>query len=438
MTLPLPPEPQGDAARTALMALIRRRSVLGALEALHHEMGAAFQIPLPGFNPIMLAGPEANRFMLVTAADRLCWRVEGDPVGALFRDGLLVLDGERHDWMRDIMSPALHRRMLDGYVTAIVRQTDRVIADWTTGGPIDMLPQMRRVALLVLMDTLFGVDFAPVVRRMLPAILKTLSYISPGPWLVWRGVPRPGYRAPLRRVDAYLTAVIRQRRQVGGRADDLLGLLIGAGLDDDLIRDQLITMLVAGHDTSTAQLSWVLSLLGRHPLALRRAQGEVDTVLRGTTPAADHLPELEFLGRVIDETLRLYPPIHLGNRLAAVDLEFGGYRIPAGRRVLYSIYLAHRDPAYWPHPRRFDPDCFLPAQRRTRPPFTYLPFGGGRRNCIGFAFAQVEAKVVLARLLQRCRFTPAQQRVRVHMGATLEPRPGVMMRVTPRGSTSGP
>lgn len=429
-----PPEPQGRAALNSLVALLRRRSTLAALETLHRDMGPVFQIPLPGFNPIMLVGPEANRFMLITAADRLCWRVEGDPVGELLREGLLVLDGERHEAMRRLMNPALHRQMVDSYVESMWRQTDLVSRRWAGRDRVDMLVEMRRVALLILMETLFRVDLGPDMRRMWPSILKTLNYISPGPWLVWRGIPRPGYRPALRRMDAYLYRIIRARRAARSGGDDMLGALIEAGLDDGLVRDQMLTMLIAGHDTSTALLTWAWWLMGSHPHVLERARREVDQVLGGRPPTADTLGGLHYLERVINETLRLYPPIHLGNRVAATDLEFGGFHIPAGRRVLYSIYLAHRDPVHWPNPDRFDPDRFRPEERRERPGYSFLPFGGGRRNCIGFAFTQVEAKVVLARILQTFNLRLAQRRVHVHMGATLEPRPGVRMRVAARSA----
>jgi cytochrome P450 len=370
--------------------------------------------------------------MLVTAADRLRWRVAGDPVGSLLRDGLLMLDGEQHDAMRQLMNPSLHRTMVEGYVDSMWRQTDRVSRRWASRGRVDMLVEMRRIALLILMDTLFRVDLGPDLQRLWPTIIKTLNYISPGPWLIWRGIPRPGYQAAIRKLDYYLYHVIRARRRTSSLGKDLLTTLIKAGLDDALIRDQLLTMLIAGHDTSTALLSWAWWLLGSHPAILARARQEVDEVLANEPPTAGALSELHFLENVIKETLRLYPPIHLGNRVAATDLEFDGHCIPAGRRVLYSIYLAHRDPAHWSDPDRFDPDRFDTHRSRERPAFTYLPFGGGRRNCIGRTFAQVEATVVLARILQTTDVCLAQRRVRVHMGATLEPRPGVQMFVAPR------
>jgi cytochrome P450 len=277
------------------------------------------------------------------------------------------------------------------------------------------------------------VDFLPEVERMWQAILATLGYISPGLWMIWKGAPRQGYDDGLRQMDTYLYQIIRARRAHVGEATDLLGLLIEAGLNDDLIRDQILTMLIAGHDTSTALLSWMLVLLGQHPQAMEQARHEVRTVLGQAEPTLAHLPQLVYLGMVMDEALRMYPPIHLGSRVAAEDLEYEGYRIAAGTRVMYSIYLTHRLPAYWPEPSVFRPERFGPDAPRPQP-YTYLPFGGGPRNCIGAAYAGVEVKVVMARILQRfdLRLQPGA-RIHAHMGATLEPRPGVPMIVSTQG-----
>ena len=262
-------------------------------------------------------------------------------------------------------------------------------------------------------------------------ILKSLSYISPGPWIVWRNVPRPGYQPALRELDDYLFQIIAQRRHNAAR-DDLLGMLIDSGMSDALIRDQLLTMIIAGHDTSTALLSWALYVLSRQPEVQSKAHDEVASVLGSGVPDIGDVGELRYLDQVMNETLRLYPPIHLGSRVAAQTLEFGGYAIPAGTRVLYSIYLSHRDARYWHAPAAFIPERFAPEQARQRPPYTFVPFGGGPRNCIGTAFAQVEVKVVLARILQKFDLTFAGNSVRLHMGATLEPRPGVRVKARRR------
>jgi cytochrome P450 len=427
------PVPHSQAGRKALVALLQGNGILAALEALHAAMGDVFRIPLPGFNPLFLVGPQANHFVTVSGRGDLRWRPEGDPVTRLLRDGLLVTDGDFHDELRRTMAPALHKQMLSQYIELMWRRTDQVSAGWDGRKPVDMLVAMRQAALLILMDALFAVDFSDKMGQLWPSILKTIQYISPGLWVLWSGLPRPGYRRARQKMDDYLFHIIQERRAQPSRGDDLLsGLVQTPGMSDDLIRDQLLTMLIAGHDTSTALLAWSLYLLGRHPEALQRAQDEVDSILGRQTPGLESVNRLEFLDRVIKEVLRLYPPIHIGNRRAAKELEFQGYRIPAGQRVVYSIYLTHRMPEYWPDPQRFDPQRFTPEQCSLRPHYAYLPFGGGPRNCIGFAFAQVEVKVVLARLLQKYSFELAAGDVHAHMGATLEPHPGVKMFARPR------
>jgi cytochrome P450 len=433
--MPAPAYPTAQAGRAALKALIDERSLLPALQALHAQMGPIFRLSAPGFRPVVMAGPEANRFLLVEARHLLSWRSESDPVSRLLRNGVLMLDGEEHDEIRRIMTPALHRRKALAAVDTILACTDWVCDRWQEGQTLDMLVEMRRAALLILMAAFFEEDFRHDMERLWPHILKLLKYISPGLWLVWKRAPRVGYERSIRSVDDYLHGLIAGRRARPSEGDDLLSVLLksdlsGAPLDDELIRDQMLTMLIAGHDTSTALLAWALYLLGLHPEVMGQARSEVDQVLGGEPPAAGHLDDLVYLEQVISEALRLYPPIHVGNRVALEDLDYAGFTIPAGERVMASIYATHRDPACWSDPGRFDPERFAPGSKRI--PYSYLPFGGGPRNCIGAAFARVEAKVVLARLLQRFDFTLLEKNVRMYMGATLEPRPGVFMRAEPR------
>ncbi|MGE5334023.1 MAG: cytochrome P450, partial [Nitrososphaerota archaeon] len=192
----------------------------------------------------------------------------------------------------------------------------------------------------------------------------------------------------------------------------------------------MLTMLIAGHDTSTALLAWTFYLLGSHPEIYRRLIADVRTALGAEPPGASSGWQPPLLDHVIKESLRLYPPIHIGNRTVVEDMEFHGQRVRAGERLFYSIYLTHRDPAYWQNADEFCPERF--THGRKAPPFAYVPFGGGPRACIGAAFGQVEARLVLGRLLQCYDFELAERNVRAHMGATLEPRPGVRMRVTRR------
>lgn len=428
-----PPTPNSKIGLRALWAMLRHQTPLAALELFHRELGDVFRVSLPGFNPIVLVGPEANRFVLVEHRDDLRWRAERDPITRLLRDGLLVIDGEWHDTLRRFMNPSFHRRMLAGYVQAMVRYTDQITATWDTA-PRDMLAEMRRITLLILVNTMFGVDLSQDLTRLWPAVIGLLNYISPGLWLLWRDIPHPGAVRAIRQIDDYLYHLIRARRAVWQdsqtESNDLLGTLIATpGLTDDLIRDQLLTMLIAGHDTSTALLAWGLYLLGQNPQVMARTRSEVEQVLGADPPTLEQTTELHYLDCLINETLRLYPPLHLGTRTAALDLEFQGYHIPTGTRVLYSPYLTHRQPHLWPNPECFNPERFTPEQSRSRLPYSFVPFGGGSRICIGAAFAQVEAKVIIARLLQQFDLELFQPRVHQHMGVTLEPRPGVIMRL---------
>jgi cytochrome P450 len=432
----LPPGPDPETGRQALRSLLTERNLMSTLQLFHRRLGDVFRITLPGFHPIMVAGPQANRFVLVRARERLSWRPEGDPVTKLLRHGLLVEDGESHDRLRNLMNPALHKKQVAGYVEKMWRYTDQVSRRWSELGPYNMLDEMRRVALLIFMDTLFAVDFSDDLPRLWQPILKIIKYISPGPWLLWRNAPRPGYAKAISIMDDYLYGIIATRRRNPTGGNDLLSALISGGdLGDDLIRDQLLTMLIAGHDTGTALMAWSLYLLGRHPQALRRARQEVDAVLESKPPDYEALQKLDHLDRVVKESLRLYPPIHVGTRRALEELTHDGYRLPRDERVLYSIYLTHRDPKQWADPDDFDPDRFI-AQRgqRTHEPYAYVPFGGGPRNCIGAVFGQVEAQAVLARLIQTHNLLLVSDHVKPSMGATLEPHPGVWMTVSPRHS----
>ncbi len=431
-TCPLPTA-EGPAGLSILAAFLRSRSLLAALEGMQQHVGNLFEIPAPGFRPAVMAGPEYNRHLLLTNRDDYLWRTESDPVTELLRRGVLVIDGEEHDHVRGCMEPTLLRRPTLAHIPTMIESADWVIDQWQDGQTVDMLVEMRKVALLILIGSLFGVDCRPDLQRIWNPILRAIDYISPGLWILSSKLPRRRYREELAALDEYLYGLIRTRReeltsQEHHAPDDLLTRLVQSFTDDDLIRDQLLTMLIAGHDTSTALFAWLLYLLGEHPAAMRRVRDEVQAVLRDAPPAAEHLNRLSYLDLVIRETLRLYPPIHIGNRRAKTDVALEKGTITAGSRVMYSIYLSHRDPAHWENPTAFDPERF--ERQAAMPAFTYLPFGGGPRNCIGATFAQIEAKVVIARLLQRTQLElVGGQNIHPHMGATLEPRPGVRMTV---------
>jgi cytochrome P450 len=412
------PSADQKLSQRALASMIERRSVMGALETFHGGLGDVFRLPMPGFSPIILAGPEANRFVLVTAKDQLLWRTESDPVARLLGHGMLVEDGAIHDEMRAVAHPALSRRAIADYVGSMVEHTDARLTTWRGDTALDTMIEMRAITLNIVMDTLFSVDFAAEMRRLWEPLLTLLRFISPGLWMIAPWLPQPGVRHARALFDAYLHRIITERR-VHPDGDDLLGLLVRTpGLDDAMIRDQVMTMIIAGHDTIAALLGWAVHLLAQHPEVQAQARAEVLAVLGDAPPTFGSLARLTYLGQVIDETLRLYPPAHLGNRRAVCDLEFDGCPIPAGARVGYSIYLAHRHPDHWAQPHTFDPDRF--AGRHI--PFAFVPFGGGARTCIGMSYALIEAKVVLSRLLQRFELLPQPGAVYERMAVTLQPR----------------
>lgn len=403
-----------------MRALFEEGSPLGPLKVMATHVGRFFQIPLPGFRPFVVFGPEANRKVLVTERNRLLWR-NTDPVTDLLRRGVLVTDGAEHDQYRELMESSFHPSQLPSYTQMMIDQTDRVSSQWKDGEVVDMLVESRKIALLIIMQTLFSKDAWDDLPHIWTPILKAIQYISPGMWILWRKMPRIGYRKHLETLDRYLYGIIEERSKRKEGVSDLLQHLIDAGLSDDVIRDQMLTMLIAGHDTSTALLAWTFALLGQHPAVQQRVVQEVDTLEKST-----------LLDQVIKESLRLYPPIHIGNRRVAEDMQFNEGSVPAGERMFYSIYLSHRDPTIWENADTFCPERF--AHGRKTPPFAYVPFGGGPRACIGAAFGQAEARVVLARLLQTHTFEFMNHKIRAHMGATLEPRPGVRMRVTRRNA----
>ncbi len=424
------PVPSYTTGWRVVRAWKQRRHILGALEAVHQDLGDIFRLPLPGFDGVFVVGPEANRLVLTEGRDSFRWRADSDPVTRLLRHGLLVEDGASHDEAREIITPALHGRLIERYLASMQCSIDQVTRRWHDGVRLDLVVEMRRIALLILLDTLFGEDFRPRMEELWRPIVRTIRYISPGAWLVWPGIPRPGYRRALRSMDAYLYDLIARRRADAGGGSDLVSLLLASGMSDDLMRDQLLTLLIAGHDTSTAQLSWSLYLLLTHPGVLADVRAELARVFQDeTVPTLAALRQASYLDSVLKETVRLYPPIHLGSRIAATAIDFGEYRIPAATRVLYSIYLSHRHPAYWTDPDHFAPERFAGPEAGQRPAYTYVPFGGGPRNCIGAAFAQVEAKVVLTRILQRFDLRFVGGSVRPRMGATLLPSPGVLVEV---------
>ncbi|MBL8088820.1 MAG: cytochrome P450 [Anaerolineales bacterium] len=419
-----------ELGRASLKSFLKEKSPLGPLKILANHLGYFFQIPLPMFKPYVVFGADANKKILVTERDKVLWR-NTDPVTDLLGQGVLIVDGEEHDHYRKLMEPSLHASRLAGYLNLMLHHTDKVSAQWHDGEIIDMLVESRKIALLIIMDTLFSKNVWDDLDKIWKPVLKSIKYISPGAWILWRNIPRLGFRKPLKALDDYLFKIITDRRRqtadqnqpsaVSGQ-QDLLQHLIDAGLTDKVIRDQMLTMLIAGHDTSTALLAWTFALLGQHPEIHQQVVNEIDKT--------NDIERVPLLDNVIKESLRLYPPIHIGNRRIAQEMDFDGNKIPKDERLFYSIYLTHRDENVWENADSFCPERFSNGKKPAG--LSYVPFGGGPRVCIGATFGQVEARVVLSRLLKNFTFEFTNHKIHPHMGATLEPRPGVMMKVERR------
>ena len=441
-----PPGPTSFSLRRTHQLVV---APLPLLLGLYRQYGPIFTVRGLHRRAVVMLGPEANHFVTVSGADRFSWRQGsmGD-LADLIGDGLLTTDGAYHDRARRIMMPAFHRERMDAQLAVMVEETDRALASWRHGIRVDVYAWVRELALRIAMRALLGLDPDDRERGHEAALQfeQGLAFFGKDAWVrPLRGpfTPWQRLRAARRELDRIVQAEIEARRR---RPDpdrgDVLGMLIeardedGGGFTDAEIRDQLMTLLFAGHDTSSSTLSFMLYELARHPEALARVTGEQDEVLAARPPTVDQLlgdlPELEM---AFDETLRLYPPAWVGPRRAVKDFEFGGHRVPAGAYVLYSSWASHRLPDVFHDPEEFIPERFAPAARRRLPVGAYVPFGGGSRICIGKRFGQLVTKTVATRVLQRFDPRPVPgHELRFHLMPTISPRGGLPMLVSERPS----
>lgn len=417
--------------------------LLGAYE----EHGPIFSMRLLHTRVVFMLGPEANHFITVAHPEHFHWREGsfGDLI-PLLGDGLLTIDDEYHDRARAIMLPAFHRRQLDASVAAMTAEAEAAIATLRPGSTLDVYEWMRGLAMRIAMRALLGLDpdkegtgalAAEHFERALGLFGIDYQYrLLRGPGSPWRRM-----LASRRVLDEIVYAEISRRRAAPDpERMDILSLLIaargegGEAFTDREVRDQVMTLMFAGHDTSTSTVAFMLHELARHPDVSARLQAEADEVLGGEAPTVDQLEgELPYLEMVLDEVLRLYPPAWIGPRRAVEDFEFGGHPVPAGAYVNYSSWASHRIPEVFPDPEAFVPERFTRERKAALPRGAYVPFGGGSRICIGKRFGQTEVKLVTTMLLQRLRFDALPGRtMTVRQMPTLSPRGGLPMRVLSR------
>ena len=369
----------------------------------------------------------------------------------IFGNGLVTNEGDSWLRQRRLIQPAFHRDRIESYGRTMVASTERMMATWQEGETRDIHRDMMRLTLEIVAKALFNVEIAEE-RERISAALDTVMELSSGARMllprVLRLLPTPGnlrYRRAARQLDGIVHGLIGARRARGcdsnSDSDDLLSWLIeardeaGGAMPDRQLRDEVMTLLLTGHETTAVSLSWTWYLLGRHPEVEQRLWSELRSVLAGRSPGTGDLPRLAYTERVVKEAMRLYPPVWAIVRSAVAECEIGGYRVPAGATVMMSPWVMHRDPRYYAEPERFDPDRWLDDRGKAVPRFAYFPFGGGPRNCIGASFAMMEAVLVLATVAQRYRIQVAPHcRAEPQASITLRPRHGIEVVVSRRGA----
>ena len=358
----------------------------------------------------------------------------------LLGKGLLTNDGASWLHQRRLIQPTFHRQRLVAFGSLMSRATLAMLERWEgwaeRGEVLDVAAEMRRLTLRIIGQALFSLDLSAQATTVGQALTTANDYLcAPFPPLF---VPTPRNRrlqAALRRLDALVYDLITTRRQSQQDTPDLLSVLLavrdeetGEGMNDRQVRDEVITLLLAGHETTAVALSWTWYLLAQHQECEQRLYAEVDAVLGGRLPTVEDLPNLPYCHMVLEEALRLYPPAWSFSRNALADDELGGYHISAGSTVLLCPYTTHRHPAFWEQPEVFDPLRFTPERVAARPHYAYFPFGGGPRLCIGSAFAMMEAQLILATVAQRYRLCLGTDvRVEPEPLITLRPRGGLPM-----------
>jgi cytochrome P450 len=418
---------------------------LGLFTRWSREFGDIFHYRVLNRHIYFLNHPDLIKEVLVTHHQNF---IKGEAVRfnrRIFGDGLVANEGAPWAQQRRIIQPAFHRESIESYADTMVAYTERMLATWRDGETRDIHQDMMRLTLEIVAMALFSVEIASDRDRVSVA-LNTLMELTSGARMLLpaglRLVPTPGnlrYLRAVRQLDEIVYGLIRQRQATDRTYQDLLATLLQARYEDGgsmpnrQLRDEVMTLLLTGHETTAVSLSWTWYLLSQHPEVEQKLWAELRRVLNGRSPRMSDLPGLPYLERVIKESIRLYPPVWALVRNPVKECEIGGYRIPMGTTILMSQWVMHRDPRYYDEPERFNPDRWLDARSKEAPKFAYFPFGGGPRTCIGASFATTEAALVLATIAQKyqIRVVPDWP-IETVPTITLRPRHGIKVTVTRR------
>ena len=440
-----PGMPPGES-RPWSTVLALRRDPLSYLERIAARYGDLAHLRVGPYRLVFVNHPDLIHEVLVTKdASFIKGRVL-DQARDVFGQGLLTSEGDFHRHQRRLIQPAFHRRRIEAYADAMAVDAAAAAARWQDGETLDVAREMMRLTLRIVARSLFSVDVedesAREVGRALDALVAAFTLVAV-PWAgLLRKLPFPSVRRAQKgreTLDALVYRMIAERRRTGG-GEDLLSLLLaardeegGGAMDDKQVRDEVLTLFLAGHETTANALAWSWYLLASHPEAEARFHAEVDAALGDRLPGARDLPSLPYTRQVLAESMRLYPPAWAVSRRSIEPVTIGGYPVPAGSGVLMSQWIAHRDPRFFEDPLAFRPERWTPDFESKLPKLAYFPFGGGPRLCIGMGFAWMEGILLLATIGRRwrMRLVPGQ-RVEPYRRITLRPKDGVRVTMARR------
>jgi cytochrome P450 len=426
------------------------RDVLGFFTQCARHYGDVVSFRLAAWPAMLLNHPELVEYVLVKnhqnfIKHRFFWR----HVEAIFGQGLLTSEGKFWHQQRRLAAPAFAASRVNRYGDTMVQYTGPMLQQWQPGQVLDVHQEAMALTLQIAAKTLCDAETRQDVAEVSRAIDEVMEQISVRfrrPFWLPDALPLPGnlrYRRGVQRLDQLVARIIAERRnKIEDRGDLLSQLMLardeaGQPMDERQIRDQVITMLLAGHETTALTLSWTWYLLGVHPAVDAQLAEEVHTVVGGRFPTVDDLPRLRFTEQVVSEALRLYPPAYAIGREALADCEIGGYHVPAGTTVYVSPWVMHRDPRWFDDPHAFRPERWAGNLAKDLPRFAYMPFGGGPRICIGNRFAMMEAVLILATVAQQFRLAWQTDRpVQPKPSITLRPGGGVWVKLVSRSTTA--
>ena len=440
---PLPPGPKYWLYGAAAWAF--QRDPLDFLTRNTREFGDVVHFSLGSRRMYFFNRPEYAAEILVTQQDAFMKGQALQRAKRVLGEGLLTSEGATHLRQRRLVQPAFQRQRLPAYAGSMVQCAARAAERWQDGQTLNMHAEMLRLALRIAGETLFGADVeheAAEIGAALTELMEAFDLVMLpfSQWLEWLPLPRARrFKRAIARLDATIRLIDERRRNPRTTRDsgDLLSMLLnardaeggGGGMSDRQLRDEALTLFLAGHETTANAMTWTWYLLSQNPAIETQLHAELQRVLpNGRLPEFADLPELRFVENIFAESLRLFPPAWAIGRMALRDVSVGGYTMPKGAIALLSPYVTQRDARYFPDPQRFDPERWTPAAKEARHPFAYFPFGGGARRCIGEGFAWMEGTLLLATLAQRWRFTlDPKQIVATQPVITLRPRHGMNM-----------